>query len=305
MPKNPKTDFRLDDAYKDYVAVPIHDSPLVINWKGKIGYGDIISPICYAFNLAEKNKIDVVLNFHWKQEGPVKFKPEDNETIQDWVEFIANYTEPVEMFDVKINHVYNSDLRYNHDNYDADDISLHNMRFSIFGLNDFNNYHDTHKWISMVTTIKHKQQIKDYDPNKSWKDPIGESPNGYAWPKISTMLNKRGWNTKHVHYEHACSSAVKKMLSTRVVFGYHGAHMWLAKWLGMPMIIFSKGGKRRNNITEKAFPWAVTFEYWTDFNIESIEEYVALSIKRRDETIERRKYYLTGPNLYRLRGKRT
>ena len=305
MPKNPNTEFRLDDAYKDYAEVPIHDSPLVINWKGKIGYGDIISPICYAFNLAEKNKVDVVLNFHWKQDGPVKYKEEDSETIQDWVEYIANYTEPVEMFDVKINHIYNSDLRYNHDNYDADDISLHNMRFSIFGLNDFNNQHDQYKWLSLVTTIKHKQQIVDYDKNKTWKDPLGESPEGHAWPKISGMLNKRGWHTKHIHYEHACHQAVKKMLTTRCVFGYHGAHMWIAKWLGMPMIIFSKGGKRRNNITQKAFPWAVTFEYWTDFNIESIEEYVALSIKRRDETIEKRKYYLTGPNLYRLRGKRT
>ena len=305
MPNNPDTKFRLDDAYKDYAEVPLHESPLVINWKGKIGYGDIVSPICYAFNIAEKNSVDVVLNFHWEAPGPTKYKPEDVQTIQEWVDFIANYTEPVKFFDVKINHIYNSNLQYNHDNYDADDISKHNMRFSIFGLNDMDNAHETLQKLSLVTTIKHKQQIKDYDKNKSWKDPGGESPNGYAWPKVSTMLNKRGWDTKHIHYEMATEDCVKKMLLTRCVFGYHGAHMWLAKWLGMPMIIFSKGGKRRQNITERAFPWAVVFEYWTDFNIESVEEYIALSIKKRDEEIEKRKYYLTGPNLYRLRGKRT
>lgn len=305
MPNNPDTKFRLDDAYKDYAEVPLHESPLVINWKGKIGYGDIVSPICYAFNIAEKNSVDVVLNFHWEAPGPTKYKPEDVQTIQEWVDFIANYTEPVKFFDVKINHIYNSNLQYNHDNYDADDISKHNMRFSIFGLNDMDNAHETLQKLSLVTTIKHKQQIKDYDKNKSWKDPVGESPNGYAWPKVSTMLNKRGWDTKHIHYEMATEDCVKKMLLTRCVFGYHGAHMWLAKWLGMPMIIFSKGGKRRQNITERAFPWAVVFEYWTDFNIESVEEYIALSIKKRDEEIEKRKYYLTGPNLYRLRGKRT
>jgi hypothetical protein len=305
MPKNPNTKFRLDDAYKDYAEVPVYESPLVINWKGKIGYGDIISPICYAYNLAEKNQVDVVLNFHWTQSGPTKYKPEDEETIQDWVEFIANYTEPVEMYDVEINHVYNSKLEYNHDNYIAKEIGLHNMRFSIFGLNDFENAHRSFRELSLVTTIKHKQQIVEYDKNKAWKDPIGESPNGYAWPKISTMLNKRGWNTRHIHYEHACSQAVRKMQMTRCCVGYHGAHMWLAKWLGMPMIIFSKGGKRRNNITEQAFPWAVTFEYWTDFNIDSIDEYIAMSVAKREEEIEKRRYYLTGPNLYRLRGKRT
>ena len=305
MPKNPNTKFRLDDAYKDYYEVPVNESPLIIDWKGKIGYGDIVSPICYAFNIAEKNQVDVVLNFHWESEGPEKFKPEDKETIQEWVDFIVNHTDPVKYFDVEVNHVYDSKIAFNHDNYDPDDISLHNMRFSLFGLNDCDNSHPAHKWLSMVTTIKHKEHFTSYDPSKAWKDPLGESPNGYAWPKIGTMFNKRGWNTKHVHYENTTEQACKAMMNTRCVIGYHGAHMWLAKWLGLPMIIFSKGGKRRNNITQKAFPWAVVFEYWTDFNIDSVDEYIALSIKRRDEEIERRKYYLTGPNLYRLRGKRT
>jgi hypothetical protein len=305
MAQNPTTDFRLDDPYVDYKTVHVHDSPVVIDWKGKIGYGDIISPICYAFNLAEKNQVDVVLNFHWADASPTKYKEKDKETIQEWVDFIANHTQPVEFFDVQVNHVYSSKLGYNHDNYDADDISLHNMRFSTFGLTDMNNAHETYKQLALVTTIKHKQQLKDYDPHKTWKDPIGDSPGAYVWPKVSAMLNKRGWNTRHVHYEHSCANAVKILTNSRCVFGYHGAHMWMAKWLGLPMIIFSKGGKRRNHITTKAFPWAVVYEYWTDFNIDSIEEMVALSIKRRDEQIEKRKYYLTNPNLYRLRGKRT
>ena len=41
---NPPTKFRLDDPYKDYFVCPAPDSnPLVIDWKGKIGYGDVIS----------------------------------------------------------------------------------------------------------------------------------------------------------------------------------------------------------------------------------------------------------------------
>ena len=81
---NPHTKFRLDDPYKDYYPCPAPDNPLVIDWKGKIGYGDVISPICYAMNMAEKNQVDVVLNFHWKEKKPTKYKPEDKETIQDF-----------------------------------------------------------------------------------------------------------------------------------------------------------------------------------------------------------------------------
>ena len=36
-----------------------------IDWKGKIGYGDIVSPICYAHNVAQKNTCDVDLNFYF------------------------------------------------------------------------------------------------------------------------------------------------------------------------------------------------------------------------------------------------
>ena len=51
MPNNPHTPLRVDDPLvPDYNEYSVQDnfSPLVINWKGKIGYGDIISPISYA-----------------------------------------------------------------------------------------------------------------------------------------------------------------------------------------------------------------------------------------------------------------
>ena len=42
-----------------------------IDWKGKIGYGDIVSPICYAHNVAQKNTCDVDLNFYLFSGGSV------------------------------------------------------------------------------------------------------------------------------------------------------------------------------------------------------------------------------------------
>eukprot|EP00919_Chromeraceae_sp_WS-2016_P053585 GHVR01127232.1.p1 GENE.GHVR01127232.1~~GHVR01127232.1.p1 ORF type:complete len:311 (-),score=17.06 GHVR01127232.1:122-1054(-) len=310
MPNNPKMDTaRVDDPFKDYKIVPIHESPLVINWKGKIGYGDIISPICYAFNCAEKNATDVVLNFHWEMEEKTLYKPEDTEYIQDWCTFIADNTKPVNFFDVKINHVYGSKLQFNHDNYvdgNGKFMPIHNLRPSIFGWSDKPQSVDgTFNKLCLVTSLGHKQQLRQYAEHKAWKDPLGETPGGHAWDKVANSFNRRGYETKHVHYSTPIERAVKMMNQCSGVVGYHGAHMWLAKWLGLPMIIFSKGGKLHGNITRKAFPWAVIYEYWTDYSPEHTMDLLHESIRLRDETYEEYKYYLTGPNLHRLRGERT
>ena len=165
MPNNPDTPFRLDDPLQGSKDISIRDNinPLIINWKGKIGYGDIISPISYAYNMAEKNSTDVILRFHWKDSEPVKYKEKDTETIQQWIDITNNHMERPAFWDVKIEHVYDSALPYNHDNYDAKNMELHNMRFSIFGMNDMNNAYATHNKITFVTSIKHKQQLKDYE----------------------------------------------------------------------------------------------------------------------------------------------
>ena len=98
MPNNPEIEIRHDNPFKDYQNKFVHTQadPLIINWKGKIGYGDIISPISYALNLAEKNSTDVILRFHWPYDSPKKYKPEDKETIQEWIDITWNYmTKPV------------------------------------------------------------------------------------------------------------------------------------------------------------------------------------------------------------------
>ena len=117
MPNNPDTEFRLDHPLKDSKDVSVRDNinPIVINWKGKIGYGDIISPISYAYNIAEKNSTDVVLRFHWKDSEPQKYKEKDSETIQQWIDITNNNTQKPAFWDVRIEHVYDSELGYNHD----------------------------------------------------------------------------------------------------------------------------------------------------------------------------------------------
>jgi hypothetical protein len=298
MPNNPHTPLRVDDPLvPDYNEYSVQDnfSPLVINWKGKIGYGDIISPISYAMNMAEKNSTDVILRFHWPQKEPIKYKETDTETIQQWIDCTFNLlTKPV-FYGLRIEHVYDSKLKYNHDNYDAKDMELHNLRFTTHGIGDYDNARVDWNKIVMVTSMKHKQLLHEYDKNKAWKDPLAQTPSGYAWPRVGELIKKRGWDIKHVHYETPMQKVIKEMLTSRCVIGYHGAHMWIARMLGLPMIIFSKG-----NITKKAFPWAIVWEYWSDFHPELIEEYIQKSVANRNEVIDEYKYWLSTPNVHRL-----
>lgn len=298
----PPMKIRVDDPHKDYDRVPLNETPIVINWKGKIGYGDIVSPISYAYNLAEKNATDVILNFHWKASGPEKFKDEDPETIQDWIAFIDNWMEKPEFFDVEINHIYDSKLSYNHDNYSftKEDEIYHNLRYHKHGGNDMANSHRKYKELVLVTTVNHKEQFADYDPNKMWKDPLGGTPGGYAWPRVADLLQKRGWKIHHVHYSDPIHLVVKKMTSARAVIGYHGAGMWLARWLQKPMFIFSKG-----KVTKKAFPWAAVNEQWNDFQIENIEEQIVQQMINKETIDDGLRYYLTNSNFHRLRRERT
>jgi len=283
--------------YNGKIGLP--ETPVVIDWKGKIGYGDIVSPISYAHNIAEKNTCDVHLNFHWKQAAPTKFKSDDPETIQDWIESINNEITPAKFFDVKVNHVYDNELSFNHTNY-VDDGIFHNMRFAKHGMSDYNYSKKHNNTIAFVTTLENKVHFKDYDKSKLWKDPLGDTPDGNAWRRVGDLFRKRGYNIVYLHYNTSIETCIDVFKRCAGVVGYHGSLMWLARMYGCPMVIFSKG-----SLTKRAFPWAITFKYWYDYEIKNTSIYFEQSIQKRNELLDDYNYYLTFPNLHRLRGERT
>ena len=67
-----------------------------INWKGKIGYGDIISPLCYSHVLAVKNGIEVQLNMYWETSKGHLFKEKDSESLDYRQRFLFDLIEPVQ-----------------------------------------------------------------------------------------------------------------------------------------------------------------------------------------------------------------
>ena len=266
------------------------DHKLTIDWKGKIGYGDIVSPIAYAHNMAEKNSIDVDLNFHFTHSPGQLFKPQDPETINERIEFIAQTMTPARHWNVKVNQFYNKSMKADHTNYDAASI-YHNLRFS--ALNSWNGSGD---YIALVTTMRNKKQFKDYAPGKQWKDPLGDTPGGNAWQTCTQILQKQGYDVKFVEYHHPVGRACRILQKAKFVVGYHGASTWLARFIGAPLIIFSKG-----KLTRTSFPYAKIFQYWSDMEITNLDKYVNESIENLEYHKEQLNDYLTLPNIHRLR----
>lgn len=242
---------------------------IVIPWKGKIGYGDIISPICYAHNLADKHTMDVDLVFRWPHGPDHKFHEDDPETLMERADYIARWVRPSLYQRVNVSHEYDQEMKHNHENY-VDDGPCHNTRFH----QQRTALVTEQKRIVVVHSMNNKEQFQDYDPGKTWKDPLGCGPNGTHWPMITRKLSNMGYQLHEIDYRTPIEKAVSTMQRAWLLIGYHGSATWLGKFMGMPMVIFSK----HKRLTPRSFPWAIVIGYSSDFNINMLSTYRQKSI---------------------------
>ena len=160
-----------------------------IDWKGKIGYGDIVSPICYAHSMAQKNCCDVELIFHWPHKKGMKYKPEDPESLDQRAKHLAKIASPINYHQVKINHKYESKLDFNHINYDDSDM-FHNFWHA-----RIRNMTNSKPYIAMNTTATHKQTLEEYGgKSKTWKDPAGL----VKWQQLEQEINSKSVSYTHL-----------------------------------------------------------------------------------------------------------
>lgn len=242
---------------------------VTVNWKGKIGYGDIISPICYAHNEAEKRKESVNLDFYFEHEPGTKFKDEDPETINDRVNYIVSNTEG----NATVNQHYNTKLDYNHTNYDDSNLSLHNMRFAK------ETWTGEQDYIAVITSNTNKKQFSEYAPGKEWKDPLSGN-----WDKYLDKLSKHH-NVVTIGYTTPIKNAASVIKTAKLVIGYHGSLMWLARWLAAPMVIISDN----QSFSQKVFPWCIHSFNELYFDVSAIQY---LSLKKLEETKRELNEYL-------------
>ena len=267
---------------------------LRIDWKGKIGYGDVVSPICYAHAMAQKNCCDVELKFHWPHKKGEKYKIEDPESLDYRTRYLASIVNPINYHQVKINHKFESKLDYNHSNYDDSD-SFHNFWYS-----RVQNLENSKSFIALNTTATHKQQLEEYGgKSKTWKDPAGLE----KWQILEEQItSKWGLDVKRVGYETPIADVIDIYRKCLLAIGYHGSTMWVARYLRCPMIIYSMRKQ-----TAKSFQWATVSNKLEVKELINKNPYELRerSLKRLGELNVQFEQYLNIPNIHRLRGKRT
>lgn len=211
-----------------------------IQWKGKIGYGDIVSPICYAHNVSYKLKTPVHLTFRWSTKPGDKIHPSDPETLWERASYIHTlcYRQGT---DVTLTHKFENPLDINHTNYDWD----------VVGKDQFHNHWfpkqpnvGNSNLIVVNSTQGNFKSLKEY--GKSWKDPVAE-----YWPDVIQQLTER-YEVVVVDYRTPMSDMIKLLIRSKGFVGYHGTAAWPAKFMKVPSILFTDGGKLSRN----AFPSA-------------------------------------------------
>ena len=266
---------------------------ITIEWKGKIGYGDIISPLCYAHNVAQKNCDDVTLHVHWTHKRGEKYKPEDKDTLDSRLKYLWSICQPIPYHKVHLKQSFGTDITWNHTNYD-DESEFHNLWWS-----RIKNLDVAKPYVVMNTTQGHKEQFEEYDPGKQWKDPVGVD----KWQQVESHIKTVwGFDVLHCDYTDSVTEAVDKYKKAFLAVGYHGSTAWVARYLRVPMLIYST-----KKITKSAFPWALVKNKYEegDFTKINPHELRRKGIERIRELEKQIDIYLNTPNIHRLRGKRT
>lgn len=210
---------------------------MIIDWDCKPGYGDIISPICYAANQASEKETDVTLKFHFKDRGRFDRHPQEYpcaDFLEDRIEFIAKYTTPSKG-SVDIQYCYRSDLGKPHTNYPESPKKTnpwHNFRLA-----DYSMRWGNRKKVTDIVSI--------VSPADNW---IVEVPQGKQW-KMEGVHNwydfengvceGGGYPVAILDYKTPIEELVEILQRSYFCFSYHGSVAWVARWLGVPMCVIS------------------------------------------------------------------
>ena len=201
---------------------------MIVEWKGKIGYGDVVSPLCYAQNQSEIRGEKTTLRFHWPyadSKDPESL-PKRVDTLIDKIKFPG----------VEVVHAFDSYVSYDHINYDVkprnDAYKYHNVYFPKVNV-------DPKKYV-VCSPIYNQKSLKEY--GKKWKDRL-------TFDEWYGILEQ--YDAIHVDYRTPIEELLEVMSKCSHFIGYHGSCSWVARLFGLPMTIYSQDPK----FSAWAFPW--------------------------------------------------
>lgn len=188
--------------------------------KPQPGYGDIISPLAYV---ARPETPATHVEFYCPKGPSFKCHPDDEETFEERVAWLADMTRPHPSWGVSW---YSSLPRQiDHVNFDETDQPNHACASRLWSVNHLSD---------------HAPQAVCLPRGDGWK--TGEMPDHIT----------DDYDVVHVGYQDPVAEAVSKLMCSYQFTGYHGSVAWLARWLEMPMVLYTS----RPEWTRTVFPTA-------------------------------------------------
>jgi len=227
---------------------------MIIEWKGMSGYGDMISPLCYAQNMHEITGEKVTIIFFWSF-------PKDDlpETPDKRAQYIYDY---MKLSGVKIKHRYERALPYKHTNYDIKIMDpqqiLHNIYFPEVKVDPVDTL--------VCSPIRNQKSLAEI--GKSFKDGLDKE----EWEELERKY-------KIVDYRTPIDEAFKSFEKCKYFIGYQGSCAWIARLFGVPMTIHTATKK----LAYWQFPWC-DGSFWSLDEIKSDrDEYIKDLRRARSE----------------------
>lgn len=219
----------------------------IINWSANYdsGYGDLLSPLCYAYNLSEINQETITLRFNW-----LYTKKKNAFNYPDYkINFLCK------KFNIKnilIEHFYEQSENHKNINDTLKYVGalnpMHNVWFPI----SYSNI--TPKYNVVCSNINNLQTFNFYASGlRKWKETLSVE----QWKDLIEQPN-----TIHIDYRTPISEAVDILYNCKFFIGYHGSCSWLARFLGLPMKILSNN----EQLTRFSFPWSLEQDEPIDYD---------------------------------------
>lgn len=257
-----------------------------LEWQGGIGYGDIVGPISYAYNLSYQLKEKVNLNLHWKT--PIEYLYSDNtpEPLYKQAEFINDMCEKSGT-DVSLNFVFDSNYTERFNNY-YQEAYYEDPKHNEWIVSNQFKHNPVKNKVVVNSTLENIESFKTYsDQRKKWKDEQKED-----WVPLIQNLKNSGYEVVEVGYRTPIKECVEHIRTAEVFLGYHGATLWLARLIGIPSLAASNMLMRevfmRTHYCGRINPEGVS----TD----SFQEYISMAYHRNS-------YYAYDRDKYKFQNK--
>lgn len=264
----------------------------IINWRGLHGYGDFIPPFSYAFNESVRIDEDVHVVFHFVRHNR-KFKKEDRSTFEEMIDFIYTHMDRTDL-----TREITYEIRYGVEFEVLPDPCHSNGCDAMYSPHNFRMANEETRWkggeegvVAVVSTSKHEEKFRDIKyrnakvrGDKAWKD---------AWPDHWDLFCERfedlGFQVNHVHYEDSVEEIVEKIQGAKMTYGYQAGAMWIARWLGAPMVCCTGA----QMFSERIMPWSIWYgpDRFEEVRYNYFDDY--------ETSLERREEYFKTASLYK------